>query len=155
MSGGDFFDFMEAHRIALAYAHDPNFAVSLSGVRGLPHQITAVYRHMPPQARLRFVLADDPGAGKTIMAGLLIKELRLRAVADRVLVLCPAPLTVQWKDELHEKFDEDFAIIDSHSPAGSRAATRGSARIAVSPRSTSPSARRSCPSCCGPPTGTW
>jgi superfamily II DNA or RNA helicase len=114
VSGGDFFDFMEAHRIALAYAHDPNFAVSLSGVRGLPHQITAVYRHMLPQARLRFVLADDPGAGKTIMAGLLIKELRLRAVADRVLVLCPAPLTVQWKDELHEKFDEDFAIIDSH-----------------------------------------
>jgi hypothetical protein len=86
VAGGDFFDFMEAHRIALAYAHDPNFAVSLSGVRGLPHQITAVYQHMPPQARLRFVLADDPGAGKTIMAGLLIKELRLRAVADRVLV---------------------------------------------------------------------
>ena len=105
---------MEAHRITLAYAHDPNFAVSLSGVRGLPHQITAVYRHMLPQARLRFVLADDPAAGKTIMAGLLIKELRLRAVADRVLVLCPAPLTVQWQDELHEKFDEDFAIIDSH-----------------------------------------
>src|SRR4051812_6334381 len=112
--GSDFFDAMEAHRIALAYAHDPNFAVSLSGVRGLPHQIVAVYRHMLPQARLRMVLADDPGAGKTIMAGLLIKELRLRGVADRVLVLCPAPLTIQWQEELHEKFDEDFAIIDSH-----------------------------------------
>jgi superfamily II DNA or RNA helicase len=112
--GADLFDFAEAHRIELAYAHDPNFAVSLSGVRGLPHQITAVYRHMLPQARLRFVLADDPGAGKTIMAGLLIKELRLRGVADRVLVLCPAPLTIQWQDELHEKFDEDFQVIDSH-----------------------------------------
>lgn len=112
--GADFFDFAEAHRIELAYAHDPNFAVSLSGVRGLPHQIVAVYRHMLPQARLRFVLADDPGVGKTIMAGLLIKELRLRGVADRVLVLCPAPLTVQWQDELHEKFDEDFRVIDSH-----------------------------------------
>ena len=70
MPGDDFFDFIEAHRIELAYAHDPNFAVSMSGVRGLPHQIVAVYRHMLPQARLRFVLADDPGAGKTIMAGL-------------------------------------------------------------------------------------
>jgi superfamily II DNA or RNA helicase len=114
VDGGGFFDVMEAHRIALAFAHDPNFAVSLSGVRGLPHQIVAVYRHMLPQARLRFVLADDPGAGKTIMAGLLIKELRLRGVADRVLVLCPAPLTVQWQDELSDKFDEDFKVIDSH-----------------------------------------
>ena len=86
----------------------------MSGVRGLPHQIVAVYRHMLPQPRLRFVLADDPGAGKTIMAGLLLKELRLRMVADRVLILCPAPLTVQWQDELHDKFDEHFAIVDSH-----------------------------------------
>lgn len=109
-----FFDFTEAHRIDLAYAHDPNFAVSLSGVRGLPHQIVAVYRHMLPQARLRFVLADDPGAGKTIMAGLLTKELHLRGVADRVLVLCPAPLTVQWQDELSDKFDEPFELLDSH-----------------------------------------
>jgi superfamily II DNA or RNA helicase len=114
VEGGSFFDVIESHRIAHAYAHDPNFAVSMSGVRGLPHQIVAVYRHMLPQARLRFVLADDPGAGKTIMAGLLIKELHLRSVADRVLVLCPAPLTVQWKEELHDKFDEDFTIIDSH-----------------------------------------
>lgn len=61
--GDDLFDLVEARRIELAFAHDPNFAVSLSGIRGLPHQITAVYRHMLPQARLRFVLADDPGAG--------------------------------------------------------------------------------------------
>jgi superfamily II DNA or RNA helicase len=113
VNGSDFFDAIEAHRIAHSYAHDPNFAVSLSGVRGLPHQIVAVYRHMLPQARLRFVLADDPGAGKTIMAGLLVKELRLRGVADRVLVLCPAPLTYQWREELAEKFEEHFDIIDS------------------------------------------
>jgi superfamily II DNA or RNA helicase len=114
VDANDFFDFTEAHRIELAYAHDPNFAVSLSGVRGLPHQIVAVYKHMLPQARLRFVLADDPGAGKTIMAGLLTKELHLRGVADRVLVLCPAPLTVQWQDELSDKFDEPFELLDSH-----------------------------------------
>jgi superfamily II DNA or RNA helicase len=114
VDANDFFDFTEAHRIELAYAHDPNFAVSLSGVRGLPHQIVAVYKHMLPQARLRFVLADDPGAGKTIMAGLLTKELHLRGVADRVLVLCPAPLTVQWQDELQDKFDEQFELLDSH-----------------------------------------
>lgn len=113
-SGDDLFDLVEARRIELAFTHDPNFAVSLSGIRGLPHQITAVYRHMLPQARLRFVLADDPGAGKTIMAGLLMKELHLRGVADRVLILCPAPLTVQWQDELLDKFDEHFEVLDSH-----------------------------------------
>ncbi len=114
VAADDFSDFIEAHRIAHAFAHDPNFAISMSGVRGLPHQIVAVYQHMLPQARLRFVLADDPGAGKTIMAGLLIKELRLRGVADRVLVLCPAPLTIQWQEELQEKFDEQFDLLDSH-----------------------------------------
>jgi SNF2 family DNA or RNA helicase len=121
VDASDFFDFVEAHRIQLAYAHDPNFAVSMTGIRGLPHQIIAVYRHMLPQTRLRFVLADDPGAGKTIMAGLLMKELQLRGVPDRVLVLCPAPLTPQWQAELAEKFDEHFDIFDSRikwSPGG-------------------------------------
>jgi len=107
------FRWVESHRIRLAYAHDPYFAVSLSGVRGLPHQIEAVYRHLLPQARLRFVLADDPGAGKTIMAGLLLKELKLRGVVDRTLVVCPAPLTVQWQDELLDKFDERFEVVSS------------------------------------------
>lgn len=114
VDGDELFDLVESKRIELAYAHDPNFAVSMSGVRGLPHQIIAVYQHMLPQPRLRFVLADDPGAGKTIMAGLLLKELRLRMVADRVLILCPAPLTVQWQDELYDKFDERFTLVDSH-----------------------------------------
>ncbi|MDA8047536.1 MAG: helicase-related protein [Actinomycetota bacterium] len=107
------FQWIESHRIRLAYAHDPYFAVSLSGVRGLPHQIEAVYRHLLPQARLRFVLADDPGAGKTIMAGLLLKELKLRGVVDRTLVVAPAPLTVQWQDELLDKFDERFEVVSS------------------------------------------
>ena len=69
---------IESARIRLAYAHDKQFAVSLSGIRTLPHQIEAVYIRMLPQPRLRFLLADDPGAGKTIMAGLLVKELKLR-----------------------------------------------------------------------------
>ena len=82
----------------------------MSGIRGLPHQIEAVYRHMLPQARLRFVLADDPGAGKTIMAGLLLKELKLRGVVDRCLILCRAA-DAQWQDEMSEKFDEQFEIV--------------------------------------------
>jgi len=110
----ELFRWIERHRIALAFAHDPYFAVSLSGVRGLPHQVEAVYRHMLPQPRLRFVLADDPGAGKTIMAGLLVKELMLRGVVERVLVVAPAPLTVQWQDELFDKFDERFELVGSH-----------------------------------------
>lgn len=91
----DQFLLIESERIRLAYAHDPHFAVSLSGVEPLPHQLEAVYERLLPQARLRFLLADDPGAGKTIMAGLLIKELKMRGVIERVLVLCPAPLTIQ------------------------------------------------------------
>ncbi|MFS8524525.1 MAG: DEAD/DEAH box helicase, partial [Limnochordales bacterium] len=113
VSPHDMFLWVESQRIRLAYAHDPLFAVSLSGVRGLPHQIEAVYRWMLPQPRLRFVLADDPGAGKTIMAGLLLKELRLRGAVERCLILCPAPLTTQWQDELLEKFDEHFEIVSS------------------------------------------
>ena len=113
VSPQDLFLWVEAQRIRLAYAHDPLFAVSMSGVRGLPHQIEAVYRRMLPQPRLRFVLADDPGAGKTIMAGLLLKELRLRSVVERCLILCPAPLTTQWQDELADKFDEQFEIVSS------------------------------------------
>jgi superfamily II DNA or RNA helicase len=109
----DLFRWVEGHRIKLSFAHDPLFAVSMSGVRGLPHQIEAVYRHMLPQPRLRFVLADDPGAGKTIMAGLLLKELKLRGVVDRCLILAPAPLTPQWQDEMLEKFDEQFEIVSS------------------------------------------
>lgn len=104
---------IESARIRLAYAHDPQFAVSLSGIRTLPHQIEAVYQAMMPQPRLRFLLADDPGAGKTIMAGLLIKELKLREAIERILILCPAPLTIQWQDEMLRWFGESFDIIFS------------------------------------------
>jgi SNF2 family DNA or RNA helicase len=68
---------------------------------------------MLPQACLRFLIADDPGAGKTIMAGLLIKELKMRNAVERILVLCPAPLTIQWQDEMRSKFDEIFEVIRS------------------------------------------
>lgn len=104
---------VESARIRLAYAYDRQFAVSLSGIRTLPHQIEAVYLKMLPQPRLRFLLADDPGAGKTIMAGLLIKELKLREAIDRCLILVPAPLTIQWQDELLRFFNEPFQIIHS------------------------------------------
>ena len=87
--------------------------MSLSGIRTLPHQIEAVYLRMLPQPRLRFLLADDPGAGKTIMAGLLLKEMKLREAIERVLILCPAPLTIQWQDELLRWFGESFDMIFS------------------------------------------
>ncbi len=104
---------VESTRIRLAYTHDPHFAVSLSGIRTLPHQIEAVYEKMLPQPRLRFLLADDPGAGKTIMAGLLIKELKLREAIEKVLILCPSPLTIQWQDEMQRWFGETFDPIFS------------------------------------------
>jgi superfamily II DNA or RNA helicase len=113
-SADDFFLLIEASRIRLAFAYDPYFAVSLSGIDALPHQLEAVYEQMLPQTRLRFLLAHDPGAGKTIMAGLLIKELKLRGVLDRVLIVCPAPLTLQWQDEMQTRFEETFEIIDSN-----------------------------------------
>lgn len=87
---------VESARIRFAYTHDRQFAVNLSGIRTLPHQIEAVYLRMLPQPQLRFLLADDPGAGKTIMAGLLLKELKLREAVERILILVPAPLTIQW-----------------------------------------------------------
>jgi hypothetical protein len=104
---------IESARIRLAYTHDRHFAVSLSGIRTLPHQIEAVYMRMLPQPRLRFLLADDPGAGKTIMAGLFIKEMKLREAIDRILILCPAPLTIQWQDELLRWFNEPFDMVFS------------------------------------------
>jgi len=102
---------IESARIRMAYAYDSQFAVSVSGIRTLPHQVEAVYQRMLPQPRLRFLLADDPGAGKTIMAGLLVKELKLREAVERILILCPAPLTIQWQDEMLRWFGEPFDII--------------------------------------------
>ncbi|EQD35858.1 helicase domain protein, partial [mine drainage metagenome] len=86
----------EAQRIRLAHLFDPVLAVHTSLVDPLPHQITAVYEHMLPRQPLRFLLADDPGAGKTIMAGLLIKELVARGDLQRCLIVCPGSLAEQW-----------------------------------------------------------
>jgi len=88
----------EAYRIRLAYLFDPYLAVTASQIEALPHQITAVYGEMLPRQPLRFLLADDPGAGKTIMAGLLIKELLIRGDLERCLVVAPGSLVEQWQD---------------------------------------------------------
>jgi SNF2 family DNA or RNA helicase len=101
----------EAHRIRLAYLFDPVLAVHTSLVDPLPHQITAVYESMLPRQPLRFLLADDPGAGKTIMAGLLIKELIVRGDLQRCLVVCPGSLAEQWQDELYRRFHLPFEIL--------------------------------------------
>src|SRR5579859_6758860 len=101
----------EAHRIRLAHLFDPVLAVHTSMVEPLPHQITAVYEAMLPRQPLRFLLADDPGAGKTIMAGLLIKELIARGDLQRCLVVCPGSLAEQWQDELYHRFQLPFDIL--------------------------------------------
>src|SRR5580765_3578767 len=101
----------EAHRIRLAHLFDPVLAVHTSLVDPLPHQITAVYESMLPRQPLRFLLADDPGAGKTIMAGLLMKEMIARGDLQRCLVVCPGSLAEQWQDELHRRFHLPFDIL--------------------------------------------
>ncbi len=101
----------EAHRIRLAHLFDPVLAVHTSLVEPLPHQITAVYEAMLPRQPLRFLLADDPGAGKTIMAGLLIKELIARGDLKRCLIVCPGSLAEQWQDELYRRFHLPFEIL--------------------------------------------
>ena len=112
----------EAKRIDLAFLFDPMMAVHASNVEPLPHQITAVYESMLPRQPLRFVLADDPGAGKTIMAGLYVRELIMRADARRILIVAPGSLVEQWRDELYEKFGLEFRVysreLDLASPSG-------------------------------------
>jgi len=100
----------EAKRIQYAYLFDPWMAVHTSLVEPLPHQIEAVYGHMLPKNPLRFLLADDPGAGKTIMTGLYMRELALRGALERALVVAPGSLVVQWQEELWEKFRLRFEI---------------------------------------------
>jgi len=102
---------LEAIRISLAQEYDPYFGLSISRVDPLPHQLDAVYNHLLKSARCRFLLADDAGAGKTIMAGLLLKELKLRGLVERVLIVCPANLAFQWQRELADRFQETFHIL--------------------------------------------
>ena len=109
-SGESFQLAAEALRIRFAHLFDPMMAVHTSDVEPLPHQISAVYEAMLPRQPLRFVLADDPGAGKTIMAGLFIRELIMRADAQRVLIVAPGSLCGQWQDELRDKFGLEFTL---------------------------------------------
>jgi SNF2 family DNA or RNA helicase len=102
---------LQAHALGIAWEFDPYFGLSISRVDPLPHQLEAVYDYLLKLARVRFLLADDAGAGKTIMSGLLIRELKLRGLAERVLIVCPANLTFQWQRELKEKFDEKFEVL--------------------------------------------
>ena len=101
----------EARRIQLAHLFDPMLAISVSQIDPLPHQIQAVYGELLPRQPLRYLLADDPGAGKTIMAGLYIKELMLRGDLARCLVVAPGGLVGQWHEELYDKFDLRFSIL--------------------------------------------
>jgi superfamily II DNA or RNA helicase len=102
---------LQAYTLGIAYEFDPYFGLSISRVDPLPHQLEAIYDYLLKVARVRFLLADDAGAGKTIMAGLLIRELKLRGLAERILIVCPSNLTFQWQRELKEKFDEKFLVL--------------------------------------------
>ncbi|GAB3789228.1 helicase-related protein [Spirosoma horti] len=102
---------VEAHRLGLAYEYDPYFSLSIARVDPLPHQLEAVYDYFLKMPRIRFLLADDPGAGKTVMAGLLIKELKARGLARRILIVTPANLTFQWQREMKDKFREHFEVV--------------------------------------------
>lgn len=104
---------IEAMRLGLAYEYDPYFSLSIARVDPLPHQLEAVYDYFMKLPRIRFLLADDPGAGKTIMAGLLIKELKIRGLIKRILIITPANLTFQWQREMKDKFRENFEVIRS------------------------------------------
>jgi len=105
---------LQAYSLEIAYEFDPYFGLSISRVDPLPHQLEAVYDYMLKLGRVRFLLADDAGAGKTIMAGLLIRELELRGLVERILIVCPANLTFQWQRELKEKFGATFQVIKGH-----------------------------------------
>jgi superfamily II DNA or RNA helicase len=104
---------IEALRLQLAFEYDPFFSLSIARVDPLPHQLEAVYDYFMRLPRIRFLLADDPGAGKTIMAGLLLKELKVRGLVKRTLIITPASLSFQWQRELKDKFRENFEVIRS------------------------------------------
>ena len=110
----------EAQRLRLGFLFDPMIAVNTSAVDPLPHQITAVYETMLTRQPLRFLLADDPGAGKTIMTGLLIKELIIRGDVAKCLIVSPGSLVEQWQDELDQKFSLSFDIMTNDAIQASR-----------------------------------
>lgn len=106
---------IEATRLKYASLFDPLLAMNVSKIDPLPFQIEAVYQYILKQPRIRFLIADDPGAGKTIMAGLILKELKLRRLVSRTLIVVPAHLKDQWRRELKEKFDETFTLLDRNT----------------------------------------
>lgn len=103
---------LETHRYRFASLYDPLLAMNTCKVDPLPHQIEAVYGYVLKLPRIRFLIADDPGAGKTIMAGLIIKELKLRHQAQRILIVVPGHLKDQWRRELKDRFEEPFVVVD-------------------------------------------
>jgi superfamily II DNA or RNA helicase len=110
----------EAMRLRLAHLFDPYLAVHTSNLEPLPHQITAVYEEMLPRQPVRFLLADDPGAGKTIMAGLPIKELMVRGDLHHCLIVAPGSLVDQWQDELYRKLGLEFDVVSRETIESSR-----------------------------------
>ena len=102
---------LQAHALGTAWEFDPYFGLSVSRIDPLARQLEAVYDHLWKRARVRFLQANDAGAGKTTMAGLLIRELRLRGLAERILIVAPSNLAFQWQRELQEKFDETFVVL--------------------------------------------
>ena len=108
----DVFLYLEANRIRNAFQFDALYGISVSQVDPLPHQIEAVYHYILRNPQIRFLLADDPGAGKTIMAGLLLKELKYRGLVNRTLIIVPGHLKEQWLREMKERFQEQFIIVD-------------------------------------------
>ena len=108
---GKFLLYAEAERINSAYQFDPLFAVNCSIIDPLPHQVEAVYKYLLPLPKIRFLLADDTGAGKTIMTGILLKELMMRGFIERILIITPGGLTKQWQeDEMYLKFNINFKL---------------------------------------------
>lgn len=125
--------YAEAERINSAYQFDPLFAINCSVVDPLPHQVEAVYKYLLPQPHIRFLLADDTGAGKTIMTGLLLKELLMRKVVERVLIITPGGLTKQWQeDEMGEKFNIPFKLVNRGVFSSEPTVFRTSNRIVAS-----------------------
>ena len=115
VKGSEAFLALEALRFRYASLFDPLLAVSVSKVDPLPFQIEAVYGYILKLPHIRFLIADDPGAGKTIMAGILIKELKLRGLAKRILIVVPSHLKDQWLREMQERFQETFFVLDRHT----------------------------------------
>ena len=125
--------FAEAERINSAYQFDPLFAVNCSIVDPLPHQVEAVYKFLLPLPKIRFLLADDTGAGKTIMAGLLIKELMMRGLSERILIITPGGLTKQWQeDEMGVKFNIPFTLVNRNTFTADPTIFHSAARIVTS-----------------------